>query len=212
MQALIVYKSPQYDSLVNEQRKSSKASHNHEDEKGFLVGSYSTEEEVQSRGIMLLKLALLAVLLEVSMASKLKYKPMSRTEGRSAFAAQFPFRNVSLDWETRVDDLVSRLTVDEVIAQLSHGGAGVNGPAPAIKRLGIGPFQWNSECLRGYAEAGPATSFPDAINLASSFDKSIVYRVAEAGAMEARAKHANYSQYGNFGDHTGKSNIILPVQ
>ena len=51
-----------------------------------------------------------------------------------------------------------------------HGGAGVNGgPAPAIENLGIGPYQWNTECLRGDVEAGNATSFPQAIGLAAAF-------------------------------------------
>jgi beta-glucosidase len=81
-----------------------------------------------------------------------------------------PFRNVSLPWNIRVQDLVSRLTVEEVVLQLSKGGAGKNGgPAPSIPQLGIDPYQWNTECLRGDVEAGNATSFPEAIGLAASF-------------------------------------------
>ena len=30
----------------------------------------------------------------------------------------YPFRNVSLPWETRVDDLVSRLTLEEITLQV----------------------------------------------------------------------------------------------
>lgn len=139
--------------------------------------------------------------LAVHSSAPLKYKPHDEHHQQGNV---YPFQNVSLDWKTRVDDLVSRLTLDEVIAQLSYGGAGDNGPAPAISRLGIAPFQWNSECLRGYVDSGSSTSFPQAINLAASFDKSIVYRVAEAGASEARAKHADYVKQGNYHDHTGK--------
>lgn len=45
-----------------------------------------------------------------------------------------------------------------------------NGPAPPVPRLGIGPYNWNTECLRGDAEApGWATAFPQALGLAAAF-------------------------------------------
>lgn len=82
----------------------------------------------------------------------------------------YPFQNVTLPWTERVDDLVKRLSLDEIKSQLAKGGAGTKGgPTPAIPRLGIGPYQWNEECLRGVAEAGEATSFPQAIGLAAAF-------------------------------------------
>jgi hypothetical protein len=34
---------------------------------------------------------------------------------------------IPLPWDTRVQDLVGRLTIDEKIAQMSHGGANING-------------------------------------------------------------------------------------
>lgn len=85
-------------------------------------------------------------------------------------AVDYPFRNTSLPWKLRVDDLVKRLTVEEIMEQMAYGGAGIlGGPAPDIGRLGIDKYQWNSECLRGDVEAGNATSFPQAIGLAASF-------------------------------------------
>ena len=39
------------------------------------------------------------------------------------------------------------------------------GPAPAISRLCIKPYQWGTECLSGDVNAGPATSFPQAIGM-----------------------------------------------
>lgn len=84
--------------------------------------------------------------------------------------ADFPFRNVSLPWAERVDDLVKRLTLPDVMFQMAKGGAGPQGgPAPAIPRLGIGPYAWNTECLRGDATSGKATSFPQAVGLAAAF-------------------------------------------
>lgn len=71
-----------------------------------------------------------------------------------------------------MDDLVNRLTLEEIIVQLSKGGGGKQGtsnPSPAIPRLSIGPYQWNTECLRGAVESGNATSFPQAIGLAATF-------------------------------------------
>ena len=40
-----------------------------------------------------------------------------------------------------------------------------SGPAPAIDRLGIKPYQWGTECLSGDVSAGPATSFPQALGM-----------------------------------------------
>lgn len=84
--------------------------------------------------------------------------------------AELPFRNISLDWNVRVNDLVSRLNLEEIQNQMAKGGAGSKGgPAPAINRLGIDPYQWNEECLRGAVRAGNATSFPQSIGLAAAF-------------------------------------------
>ena len=81
-----------------------------------------------------------------------------------------PFTNISLPWDDRVEDLVSRLTLKEIMYQMAMGGAGdKGGPAPSIPRLGIKPYQWNEECLRGDALAGNATAFPQAIGLGAAF-------------------------------------------
>lgn len=39
------------------------------------------------------------------------------------------------------------------------------GSAPAIGYLCINPYQWRTECLSGDVNAGPATSFPQALGL-----------------------------------------------
>ena len=41
--------------------------------------------------------------------------------------------------------------------------------APAIERLGIKPYPWGTECLRGDVQAGPATAFPQALGLSAIF-------------------------------------------
>jgi beta-glucosidase len=61
----------------------------------------------------------------------------------------------------RVNDLVSRLRTEEIMYQIAKGGGGkYGGPTPAIARLGIGPYQWDTECLSGDVMGGNATSFP----------------------------------------------------
>ncbi|XP_012939088.1 xylan 1,4-beta-xylosidase [Aplysia californica] len=119
----------------------------------------------------------------------------------------FPFRNTSLPWDERVDDLVSRLTLQEVMVQMSRGGAGdFGGPAPAIPRLGIGAYNWDTECLRGDAGAVEnATGFPQAIGLAATFSPDIIMSVATATGQEVRAKHNDFVKRGIFATHTSAS-------
>ena len=82
---------------------------------------------------------------------------------------RFPFQNDSLPWDERLDDLMARLSLDDMTLQMARGGSGPNGPSPPIPRLNIGPYDWDTECLRGDVDAGNATSFPQALGLAASF-------------------------------------------
>lgn len=59
----------------------------------------------------------------------------------------YPFQNTSLPLDERVDDLVSRLTPEEIITLL--GSAKYVGQAPGIPRLNISPYNYLNECLRG---------------------------------------------------------------
>ena len=106
------------------------------------------------------------------------------------------YQDASLPIEERVDDLVSRMTLEEKASQMVH-------EAPAIPRLGIPEYNWWSECLHGVGRAGVATVFPQAIGLAASFDQSLMRRVAEAISDEARAKHHEAARNGNRGSCFG---------
>ena len=78
---------------------------------------------------------------------------------------KYPFQNPSLSWEKRVDDLVGRLTLQEISAQTM---AIYGKSTPAITRLGINPYVWITECIRG--EVGTnTTAFPQPIGLAAAF-------------------------------------------
>lgn len=97
----------------------------------------------------------------------------------------FDFLDPSLGLEQRVDDLVSRMTLEEKIGQMVND-------APAIERLGIPRYNWWSEGLHGVARAGLATVFPQAIGLGATWDKELLHHVATAIADEARAKHHSF--------------------
>ena len=91
--------------------------------------------------------------------------------------------------EERVDDLISRMTLEEKISQMAYD-------APAIERLGIPAYNWWNECLHGVARAGVATVFPQAIGLAATWDVALMGEVATAISDEARAKHHEFVRRG----------------
>ncbi len=93
----------------------------------------------------------------------------------------YPFQDVKLDTETRADDLLKRLSLDEKVAQMQD-------VSPAIERLGIPKYNWWNESLHGVARAGAATSYPQAIGMAATWNPDLIFRVADAISTEARAK------------------------
>ena len=93
-----------------------------------------------------------------------------------------PYLNPSLTLSERVDDLVSRMTLDEKASQLVN-------QARAIPRLQVPAYDWWSEALHGVARAGTATVFPEPIGLAATFDSPLIHDMAVVISTEARAKH-----------------------
>ncbi len=90
----------------------------------------------------------------------------------------------------RAEELVSQMTVEERASQLRYD-------SPAIPRLEIPEYNWWNEALHGVARGGCATSFPQAIGLAASFDKELMKRVGEVISEEGRAKYNAYSKKGD---------------
>jgi beta-glucosidase-like glycosyl hydrolase len=88
-----------------------------------------------------------------------------REEERSEKVGAFPFQDPSLPWDQRVDDLVSRLTLEDIVPQTE---AMYGGQTPAIPALNILPYVWISECLHGDADTH-GTAFPQSIGLAATF-------------------------------------------
>jgi beta-glucosidase len=105
-------------------------------------------------------------------------------------AQTLPYKDPSLPIERRVDDLVSRMTLEEKVSQMMNA-------APAIPRLGIPEYDWWNEGLHGVAFSGVATVFPQAIGLGATFDQQLVGHVADVISTEARAKYNEAQRQGN---------------
>lgn len=86
----------------------------------------------------------------------------------------------------RAKELVAQMTVEEKASQLRYD-------APAIPRLNVPAYNWWNEGLHGVARAGIATSFPQAIGIAASFDKELLNEIGNVISVEGRAKYNAYS-------------------
>ncbi|MBZ5515062.1 MAG: glycoside hydrolase family 3 C-terminal domain-containing protein [Acidobacteriia bacterium] len=105
-------------------------------------------------------------------------------------ARHLPYQDASLAIDQRVNDLVSRMTLEEKVRQMQH-------TAPAIPRLGVPSYDWWSEALHGVARSGYATVFPQAIGMAATWNAELVHRMAQVIATEARAKYNQAQREGN---------------
>ncbi len=103
---------------------------------------------------------------------------------------EFPYQNPGLAVETRVNDLVGRMTLEEKISQMMN-------TAPAIDRLGIPAYDWWNECLHGVGRAGLATVFPQAIGLGATWDEDLIFKVSTTISDEARAKYHEFIRNGS---------------
>ena len=106
------------------------------------------------------------------------------------------YRNETLSFEKRAQDLVAKMTLEEKVTQMVYN-------SPAIPRLGVPAYNWWSEALHGVARAGVATVFPQAIGLAATFDEKLIYDVAEVISIEARAKFHEFQRKGDHGIYKG---------
>lgn len=107
--------------------------------------------------------------------------PLFACDWSNPSSRSYPFCNPKLSIHERTKDLVSRLTLDEKLAQLVNS-------APPIPRLGIPSYEWWNEALHGVAysrgiqfngKISSATSFPQVILTAASFDPHLWYRIGQ---------------------------------
>jgi beta-glucosidase len=116
--------------------------------------------------------------------------PLFFTAGMAqALAAAEPFRDPNLPLERRVDDLVSRLTLEEKIGMLAQ-------VQPAIPRLGIKAFTNWTEGLHGlgWVRGGSvtATTFPQSVGLGETWDPEILRQAGAVEGYEARVYSKKY--------------------
>lgn len=138
-------------------------------------------------------LQLLALLISISSSDPNPQFPCQPPHFNS-----YPFCNTSLSITDRAQSLISLLTLEEKIYQLSNNASG-------IPRLGIPPYEWWSESLHGVASNGPgvnfngyvkaATSFPQVLVTAASFNRTLWFKIGLAIGIEAKAMY-NVGQAG----------------
>ena len=119
-----------------------------------------------------------------------------------AFAQTYPFQNTTLSDDERLDNLISLMTLEEKIDNLSPRPPGV----PRLGARGIriveglhglahsGPANW---AVKGPGEA-PTTTFPQAIGLAQMWNPELQQQIASWEAGEARylTQNQNYKSGG----------------
>ena len=101
--------------------------------------------------------------------------------GLVAQTYDYPFRNPDLPLDVRVQDIISRLTLEEKVQLMKHA-------APAVPRLGIPAYNWWNEALHGVARTKEkVTVFPQAIGMAATFDPEALQKMGDMTSSEGRA-------------------------
>ena len=99
----------------------------------------------------------------------------------SVNAQTLPYLDESRSIEERVENLLSRLTVDEKIDLM-------RATSPANERLGFPKYYHGNEALHGVVRPGNFTVFPQAIGLASTWNPTLLNTISTAISDEARAR------------------------
>ncbi|WRX30841.1 Glycoside hydrolase [Theobroma cacao] len=112
-------------------------------------------------------------------------QPPFSCDSSDPLTKSYPFCKTTLPINQRVQDLISRLTLDEKISQLVNS-------APPISRLGIPGYEWWSEALHGVAfvaNISQGIRFNGTIQSATSFPQAIgieargIYNAGQARGM-----------------------------
>jgi beta-glucosidase len=89
--------------------------------------------------------------------------------------------------EERIDDLLPRMTLQEKVVQLRDDWG-----SKGVPRLKI-PALLKTEGLHGQSYSTGATIFPEPIEMASTFDTNLIWRVGQTTAIEAKAANLRAS-------------------
>ncbi|XP_020573450.1 probable beta-D-xylosidase 2 [Phalaenopsis equestris] len=142
-------------------------------------------EMAEHQSLLLLLLFLFTLISGIESA-----RPAFACGGPATAAMRFCHRNLPI--KVRVRDLIGRLTLEEKARLLVNN-------AEAVPRLGIGGYEWWSEALHGVSDTGPgvkfggdfpgATSFPQVILTAASFNASLWKQIGRVVSTEGRAMY-----------------------
>ena len=100
------------------------------------------------------------------------------------------WRDPSSPMNTRIVDLLRRMSLAEKVAQLKNA-------APAIPRLGLPAYDYWNEALHGVANNGIATVFPEPVGAASSWNPALFHQEGTVIGVEGRAKYNDYANQHN---------------
>ena len=118
-------------------------------------------------------------------------------EAKNTKAQELPlFRDPDQPLEARIEDLLSRLTLEEKVSQMIYNSS-------ALSSVGIPEYNWWNECLHGVGRAGVATVFPQSIGMAATFSPERLEEVGSVISDEARAKHHEAARHGDRGIYKG---------
>ncbi len=93
-----------------------------------------------------------------------------------------PYLDPAQPLDVRIQDLISRMTLDEKVSQLVNNSR-------EIPHLNVPEYEWWNEALHGVARGGVATIFPQSIGMAATFNPNLILQVATAVSDEARVLH-----------------------
>ena len=116
-------------------------------------------------------------------------------------SAQSVYLDPSQPIDKRVDDLIHRLTPAEKTSLLST-------TAPAIERLKVPVMNGWNQSLHGIVWSQPTTMFPVSINMAATFDPTLVHDVASAIADEGRAVYNYWHTVQGTVEDTGRGQAV----
>ncbi len=103
----------------------------------------------------------------------------------------FPFEDHSIPLQERINDLISRMTLEEKISFLPSGH-------PAVERLGLAAFRLGGEGAHGVVmrDGSTATVFPQPLGLSMTWDKKLMKKIGSAIGDEARVYYKTRDRSG----------------
>jgi len=104
---------------------------------------------------------------------------VKHTEGGNDLERNYPYRDHTLSYAERTENLISLLTPVEKVGLMMNKSASVD-------RLGIESYNWWSEACHGVRQDG-YTVYPQPIGMAAAFNSQLIYDVFSTVSDEARA-------------------------